>query len=545
MLGSEGFIETEGDAILRWDEQDIDQAWSDWRAVKDDFLANDQFKALTILVDDCLANLVAILRGEILSTDVIFPNSSMSKVEGLYKHNATADTFNQVVANGVVCYLKQRLADNPNFKLRILEIGAGTGGTSAIVFKALAPFKANMDEYLYTDLSKAFFFHAEQHYLPDNPYIVTRRLDVEQPIEDQGIELGSYDLVISTNALHATQNMRNTMRNAKAAMKKDGFVIINEMSYRSLSTHLTFGLLDGWWLFTDPDVRIEGCPGLYPHNWQRVLEDEGFNSVSFPVEQAHNLGNQIIVAKSDGVLRQPKAVPAKVARVAPVAQAAPVAKPVVATKPVASAPAKPKQNVADFIHSTILNSLSAALKIAANSIQTDMAFSDYGIDSILGVKFVDGINETLNIELNTAVIFEFASVDKLAEHVTTHFGSEIDGKRPQTPAVEVEAAPAPVAKPVAAPRAMAAPVAAPTPATVTTKVKKVQKPKVNAEQHIRQTIIDSLSSALKIAANAIDTDMAFSDYGIDSILGVKFVDNINDALGIDLNTAVIFEFRQR
>ncbi|MBQ0740733.1 class I SAM-dependent methyltransferase, partial [Aquimarina celericrescens] len=89
-----------------------------------------------------------------------------------------------------------------------------TGGTSSIVFASLQPFKESIDTYCYTDLSKAFLFHAEKNYAPNNPYIQYQLLDIEKPIEDQGIEVGTYDLVIAANVLHATKDIRYTIQNA-------------------------------------------------------------------------------------------------------------------------------------------------------------------------------------------------------------------------------------------------------------------------------------------------------------------------------------------
>jgi hypothetical protein len=55
------------------------------------------------------------------------------------------------------------------------------------------------------------------------------------------------------------------------------------MTDNNLFTHLTFGLLEGWWLYEDPEVRIPGCPGLYLEIWQKVLESEGFRQVISPL----------------------------------------------------------------------------------------------------------------------------------------------------------------------------------------------------------------------------------------------------------------------
>ena len=55
------------------------------------------------------------------------------------------------------------------------------------------------------------------------------------------------------------------------------------------------------------------------------------------------------------------------------------------------------------------------------------------------------------------------------------------------------------------------------------------------------TILSCLSQTLKIARSAIDRDEPFSDYGVDSILGTSFVKKVNEALGITLNPAILFD----
>ena len=145
--------------------------------------------------------------------------------------------------------------------------------------------------------------HAEETFGSENPYLTTRIFNVEEPLSGSDDLVDRFDLVIATNVLHATRDIRETLRNAKAVMRKNGIVVINEMSDKSLFAHLTFGLLEGWWLYQDALVRIDGSPGIYPNTWKRVLKDEGFQNVSFPVENANDLKQQIIVAESDGIVR--------------------------------------------------------------------------------------------------------------------------------------------------------------------------------------------------------------------------------------------------
>src|SRR5262249_10148517 len=51
-----------------------------------------------------------------------------------------------------------------------------------------------------------------------------------------------------------------------------------------------------------------------------------------------------------------------------------------------------------------------------------------------------------------------------------------------------------------------------------------------------------LSQTLKIAWSAIDPNAPFSDYGVDSILGTSFIRKVNEALGLTLHPAILFDY---
>jgi len=69
------------------------------------------------------------------------------------------------------------------------------------------------------------------------------------------------------------------------------------------------------------------------------------------------------------------------------------------------------------VTAVLLDFLSKALDIGAASIDVREPFSDYGLDSILGVGFVKNINDALGLSLNTAIIYDYTSVERLAAHL--------------------------------------------------------------------------------------------------------------------------------
>lgn len=408
-----------------------------WEARKTAYFEDPQSRAVVQLIDECLQHLPDILRGAVLATDIIFPNASLEKVEGVYKHNERADYFNMQVAETAKAYLALLVAQRPEGDIRIIEIGAGTGGTAAIVLPHIAAFHSHIREYCYTDISNAFLVHGKTRYGADYPFLTCRLWNVEEPPAQQNIDLGAYDVVIATNVLHATKNIRETLRNAKAVMKKNGILLLNELTKKSLFGTLTFGLLDGWWRYEDEALRIHGSPLLDVESWRSVLRQEGFGSIFIPEPDAERLGQQVLVAESDGVIRQ-RVVPRPaeeaaikrppVGQLEPQRQAAPAK---IADKP---APAISVAVSAADVQAYVLSALADALKVSSDSIKKDVPFADYGVDSILGVNFVNRLKEVLAVSLNTAIIFDHSTVDRLTKYVLQNHRDEIDERLGQASA---------------------------------------------------------------------------------------------------------------
>ncbi|WLQ38960.1 SDR family NAD(P)-dependent oxidoreductase [Streptomyces laculatispora] len=390
---------------------DSSAVWAEWEDASARSQGDTALRAQFMLLDATLRALPGILRGEVLATDVMFPDSSMELVEPIYRDNPVSDCFNGILADAAAAVVREIVRADPAARIRILEIGAGTGGGSVTVLQRLEPFAAHVETYSYTDLSRSFLMYAEEEYGPRYPYLDYRLFNVEEPLAAQNIVPGSYDLVLATNVLHGTKDIRRTLRNTKAALKRHGVLLANEISTHSLFTHLTFGLLDGWWLYEDDEARMPGGPGLSPESWEEALEDEGFDSVSFPARRLHELGYQVIAAESDGLVRQQ-------AREA-VAPAARTVGQNPARQQVAQAAAS-GDVLERHVRDTIFEQLRLSLKIDRTQIAAEDAFMDYGVDSIIGVRLIQEINRALGTDLSTTDLFDHGSVSRLTRHIVDH-----------------------------------------------------------------------------------------------------------------------------
>lgn len=430
LLKSRGLLDDQ----LRFapDLKPLPQLWGEWEAGKAQWAADPQMQGQAGLLEACLRALPAILSGKQLATDVIFA-SSMSSVEGVYAGNAVADYFNDVLGQSLRLHVERLRQADPSCEIRILEVGAGTGGTTERLLPLLR--ELNIAEYCYTDVSKAFLMHAEERYRPRLPALTTAILDITKPLAQQSVATNRYDVVVAANVLHATPDIRQTLRNCKATMKNEGLLLLNEISNWSLFTHSIFGLLEGWWLHEDTALRLPGSPGLLPQMWERVLAEEGFEGIHFPASEAHGLGQQIVAARSDGRVRQRLA--SKAPAVAPAArppQAKPAQLPAEAAsndKPSGGAGTS-QRSALEHVRRIVTLKLSEAVRLNVDAIHGDTAFADYGVDSIIGVNLVRTVNEALQVELATTSLFEHSTVDQLTQHICATWAEKIAEQLPRT-----------------------------------------------------------------------------------------------------------------
>jgi acyl transferase domain-containing protein/NADPH:quinone reductase-like Zn-dependent oxidoreductase/acyl carrier protein/ribosomal protein S18 acetylase RimI-like enzyme len=425
MLKKSDLLQEDGRGTLAWAPLEPDTLWAEWdRAKRADC---DRLSPQVALLESCLRALPRVLTGKQPATDLLFGGANAQLLERIYRGNPASDFYNSVLQSVVVAYLEARLSEDPAARFRLLEIGAGTGGTTAGLLPELDVFRDHIEEYCFTDISKAFLIHAEDRYAPRHSYLTTRLFDVSRPLAGQGIDAGSYDLVLATNVLHATVDIRWALRNAKAAMRKHGLLVLNELSAGSLFTHLTFGLLPGWWLHQDSSIRIPGCPGLDPRGWAGALSDEGFGSVLFPAENAHRAGQQIVVAESDGIVRQASASSQSSPATIKTDVAGSAHQNGTTLRPVAESGAGPmtERMLEDHVKSTVRESVSDVLRMEETRIRNDRSFSDYGVDSIVGVQLVRRIGEAYGIGLPTMVVFDHNSVDGLTGYLLNEYQDRI------------------------------------------------------------------------------------------------------------------------
>ena len=101
--------------------------------------------------------------------------------------------------------------------------------------------------------------------------------------------------------------MTTTMNYIKLLLKKNGIILVNEMTCFEIFSTLTFGLSDGWWVFHD-DLRISDSPLLSLETWEGLLKENGYQNIEVmpELEQRDQTTRHVIKAQSDGCVIYPK-----------------------------------------------------------------------------------------------------------------------------------------------------------------------------------------------------------------------------------------------
>ncbi len=232
-------------------------------------------EGLLTLLSDCGVVIAGMLSGDVDPLQIIFPQGSTAKATRLYTELPAAQAMNEMLRRSIQAALASMPAGR---QLRILEIGAGTGGTTGFVLPYLPPDRTL---YTYTDISHAFLGKAKERF-GDYQFIDYRILNVELGPAAQGFGQHEFDIVVAANVLHATKDLRKSVKYAHWLLAPGGMLVMLEGTRPSLSVDLIFGWTDGWWRFEDSGLR-DAHPLISPKQWRTVLTEIGFAQVgAFP-----------------------------------------------------------------------------------------------------------------------------------------------------------------------------------------------------------------------------------------------------------------------
>jgi acyl transferase domain-containing protein/NADPH:quinone reductase-like Zn-dependent oxidoreductase/SAM-dependent methyltransferase/acyl carrier protein len=295
LLADAGVMEHDGDQWAFVRRPEIADPGLLWKRCWEQFPACE---AELMLARRCGEHLPEVLNATINPLQLIFPEGSMNTAEHLYQDSPSYRVYNTMVQHALRLSLEQA----PDGQLlRVLEVGGGTGGLASYVLRVLP---ADRTEYVFTDLSESLLRHSEQKF-QDYSFLKYQTLDIDKDPLPQGFAANSFDVILASDVLHATPDLRNTLDHLKQLLAPEGMLALLEGTRITHWAILIFGLLKGWWLFRDTELR-KLDPWISRDAWHELLLNSGFTDVASLTDRDDASGglHSVILARGPASQRE-------------------------------------------------------------------------------------------------------------------------------------------------------------------------------------------------------------------------------------------------
>lgn len=216
-------------------------------------------------------HLAALLQGTEDPARLLFPEGSLDTSANLYEDALFNRWGNRAAAAAIRQIAENRPGRAP---LRILEVGAGGGGTTASLVAALSGRDV---EYMFTDLSQ-FFLNQARGRFQAYPWMRFGLLDLDECYLKQGFAPNSFDVIVAGDVLHATRHVGHALQRIRELLAPGGWLVLLEMTrdhYQIMTSLELLVRLDETTAEFEDERRDGDQTFLTPEQWLRLLPEAG------------------------------------------------------------------------------------------------------------------------------------------------------------------------------------------------------------------------------------------------------------------------------
>lgn len=245
-------------------------------------------------IEKCGKNLGQLFSGETKALELLFPKGEMDTAIATYQKSMTSVLLNKLARRAVIEIAKS----NSKSGIKILEVGAGVGGTSNELIPKLMDLNV---EYFFTDVSQYFLNNAKERF-KSIPWINYSIYDINKDYSIQNFEEEEFDIILCANVLHNAKNGYKVINNLKEMLKKNGVLVILDETKEPYFLLSSIGFNEG--LSNFEDVRKENY-GIFFNSktWDDMFSVNNLEKVYVFPEQSNELSlvgqSVFIVRKND------------------------------------------------------------------------------------------------------------------------------------------------------------------------------------------------------------------------------------------------------
>jgi SAM-dependent methyltransferase len=406
-----------------------DAASSSWDEAQAAFSDNEPLFAY---FRHCCGMAGKVLAGAESPLETLFPGGSFVLAEGLYERSATMRYVNALAAAALAALAATAPSSRP---LRVLEVGAGTGATTASVLAVLPPDRTR---YVFSDVSDVFLERGRERFAARG-FVDFRRFDVDQDPDAQGFAPASFDVIVAANAVHASVDLGLALRRLRELLAPGGFVVLIESTTHLAWFDVTTGLIEGWQHFAD-DLRVDN-PLLAQEAWDSALRAAGFEDAGAwpaPGSAAETLGQHLLVARAPGGLTATVSDGAgAIGAVSEIsASGAPVPpEPGVRERVLAALPSERLAILRDLVRGRV----TAILRLDKSRPPGNSdRLMDLGFDSLMAVQLRNSLSTSLGFErpLPATTMFDYPTIEALSRRLLDLIAPKVPSFAPAARAAE-------------------------------------------------------------------------------------------------------------
>ncbi len=184
----------------------------------------------------------------------------------------------------------------------------------------------------------------------------------------------------------------------------------------------------------------------------------------------------------------------------------------------------------DFVQ-VLSESLANALYMELSDVDIDRQFTEMGLDSIVGVEWVNELNRKFSLGINATIVYDYPTIRDFSHYLENKVGepeaqedtnsdTSRESKQRRNKRISRKNVPSPTTESTSDPKRK-----------TTLQVDDLQK-----------MLVTSLAQALYMDESDVNAESAFIDMGLDSIVGVEWVKAINDQFETSIIATAVYDY---